>query len=70
MQTEILETNAVLRALTQIMRRTLDLGQISMTEHQFKSFRRLIMDEFANMSKELGRCGTYKTTTRKDVPYE
>jgi len=60
----------ILEILNHLMCDVLDLGQSSMTEHQFKAFRKMTLDRFADARKEMGRCGENKMMARKDVPYE
>ena len=50
-----------------VMKRILHLGQSSLSEHQFKSFRKLTMDFFQEGKRELeqGRRGGSETTAKE-----
>lgn len=49
----------VSEVMADVMKQILHLGQSSLSEHQFKSFRKLVMDFFQEGKRELekGRCG-------------
>lgn len=42
-----------------VMRKILDLGQSSLPEHQFRAFRKMVMDFFAEGKRNFGKgwCG-------------
>ncbi len=52
----------VSKTLNEIMVRVLNLGQASVSEHQFRAYRKLVMDFFAEGKRNLGkdRCGESK----------
>lgn len=62
-----LTSEGVHRILDQVMKQILDLGQTSLSEHQFRSFRKMTMDFFAEGKRNLngrGRCGLSKEKTK------
>lgn len=57
-----LNAKDVHHTLDWLMKRQLDLGQSSLSEHQFKAYRKMTMDVFAEAKRDLarpgkGRCG-------------
>jgi hypothetical protein len=59
----------VQEAMDRVMKQILHLGQSSLSEHQFKSFRKLTMDFFADGKRILlgiqkDRCGESKTMVK------
>ncbi len=63
MENHHLKSQEVFQALEDLMKKTLDIGQTSLTEHQFRAFRKMVMDLFANSRRCLqGRCGTTSKT--------
>jgi hypothetical protein len=59
----------VQEAMDLVMKQVLHLGQSCLSEHQFKSFRKLTMDFFQEGKKRLGtdRCGESKEMVRTVV---
>ncbi|GEM_PF-2660651 len=63
------KSQEVFQAIETLMKKTLDIGQTSLSEHQFRAFRKMVMDVFAESRRSLqGRCGaTGKTKVQEAV---
>ncbi len=69
MENHHFKSQEVFQTLEDLMKKTLDIGQTSLTEHQFRAFRKMVMDLFADSRRSLqGRCGaTSKTKAQEAV---
>jgi hypothetical protein len=68
MEIHHLKSQEVFQTLEDLMKKTLDIGQTSLTEHQFRAFRKLVMDLFAEGRRSLqGRCGEISKPKAKEA---
>lgn len=44
-------------SLNELMKCILNIGQVALSEHQYKAFRKMVMDNFANFKKYQFRAG-------------
>ena len=61
------------KTLNDIMKKILDLSQSSLPENQFKAFRKIVMDYFAEGKRQLGkdRCGnSMQDHDREETDYD
>lgn len=61
-----LKNEDVHQTLDTVMKQVLDLGQSSLSENQFRAFRKLVMDYFAEGKRQInkGRYGTCKSMAK------